>query len=543
MRQTTTTDKKYTLFFVFLFSLLNPLPLFSRQSTLDSLLVALDHTIKNEKEFSRIKENRILALKQSLLNQRITPEQRYHTFHQLTREYEAYICDSATLYARRSLSIAEELNRPEWITESKLFMASIQAKSGMFNEAIDILNTIPKEAIPHEWKANYYKKYWETYVYWLEYQDGNNVSSLSASRYNYQDSLLRSLSENSYEYITNYGTYYIESNELDKAEKMLLGYLHQVQPNTRDYSIYTSLLAYLYERKKDTEKQKEYLALSAISDIKASIKENVSLRMLSLLMFEEGNISRANWYIKKSMEDATFYNARLRNIQTARFLPLIDKVYAAEQARQQKILTILLTVVSVLSAILAITIFLLHDRMKKLSRAKEEIIKFNAELNEVNTNLKKANIIKEQFIGSFLEICTEYIQKLNNLKTKVNRKVKTGQINDILKITSSTEDSSKESRELYSNFDKTFLTIYPDFVQEVNNLLQPDKQYPINKDKTLNHELRVFALIKLGITDSHQIATFLHYSLRTVYNYRSRVKSKALHPEEDFEEKIKNTGY
>ncbi|MCD8079450.1 MAG: DUF6377 domain-containing protein [Bacteroides sp.] len=242
------------------------------------------------------------------------------------------------------------------------------------------------------------------------------------------------------------------------------------------------------------------------------------------------------------MEDANFYNARLRNIQTGRLLPLIDKVYEAERERQQRELTFLLAVVSVLSFILILTIFLLSDRMKKLSRAKEEISTINRELNELNVNLKKSNFIKEQFIGSFLQMCTDYIGKLNHLKSTIHRKVKAGQVGDILKITSSPEDASREAKELYSNFDKTFLAIYPDFVQEVNHLLQEEKRYPVKTDKTLNHELRVFALVKLGITDSQQIATFLNYSLRTVYNYRSKVKSKAIRPEEDFEEKIKNTG-
>ncbi|MCD8031831.1 MAG: DUF6377 domain-containing protein [Bacteroides sp.] len=140
-------------------------------------------------------------------------------------------------------------------------------------------------------------------------------------------------------------------------------------------------------------------------------------------------------------------------------------------------------------------------------------------------------------------MCTDYIGKLNHLKSTIHRKVKAGQVGDILKITSSPEDASREAKELYSNFDKTFLAIYPDFVQEVNHLLQEEKRYPVKTDKTLNHELRVFALVKLGITDSQQIATFLNYSLRTVYNYRSKVKSKAIRPEEDFEEKIKKYRY
>jgi len=179
----------------------------------------------------------------------------------------------------------------------------------------------------------------------------------------------------------------------------------------------------------------------------------------------------------------------------------------------------------------------INDQLKKLN---QNLKGANEQQAQTNRSLAEANNIKEQFISSFLEICTVYIDKLEKLKQVINMKIKAGQINDVLRMTDSTQDTSRELKELYENFDQAFLNIYPNFVEELNKLLREEEYYKVLGDGNLNHELRVFALIRLGITDSHKMATFLHYSLRTIYNYRSKVKSKALAQNDYFEEKIKH---
>ncbi|MCD8165739.1 MAG: DUF6377 domain-containing protein [Bacteroides sp.] len=516
---------------------------------METLLRQLDQAIENEDLYNEQKENRIENIKSALHNRNLTRENRYIIYQGLTKEYETYICDSARLYANKCADIARQLKNNAWIEESKLMIAGINAKAGMFNASIDLLNSIRKEYLSAEQQTTYYKTYFDTYIYWLEYQDGNDIKSLVSNKLAYQDSLLGSLTPETYEFAINYGTKQVELGEFEKAREHLFGYLERVKPDTRDYSIITSLIAYYYERTGNRELQKEYLALSAISDIRACIKENVSLRTLSILMFEDQDINRANNHIKKSMKDANFYNARLRNIQIARFLPVIDGVFQIEREKHQDNLRKLLITISILSFFLILTIFMLSDRMRKLSRAQREILQINSDLNklydnlktanqrqiQINNSLAEANVIKEQFIGSFLEICTEYIERLSNFKSLVNRKVKVGQTADLIKLTGSPE----ENKELYDNFDKTFLTIYPNFVGEFNKLLRQEEQYELENENTLNQELRIFALIRLGITDSNKIATFLNYSLRTIYNYRSKVKSKAINTKQDFEERVK----
>ena len=209
--------------------------------------------------------------------------------------------------------------------------------------------------------------------------------------------------------------------------------------------------------------------------------------------------------------------------------------------------------VSLLSLVLMVAIYLVFKQMKKVSKAQQRIVEINGQLNELNTSLQEANetqkrsnaylaeanLVKEQYIGSFLEISTEYTDKLDSFKTLVNRKIMAGQKNDLLRMTADSVDSIRDLKKLYESFDKAFLNIYPNFVEELNELLREDERYPIIP-QTLNQELRIFALIRLGITDSNKMATFLHYSLRTIYNYRSKVKSKAITPDENFEERVKH---
>ncbi|MGX5687826.1 DUF6377 domain-containing protein [Arcticibacter tournemirensis] len=522
----------------------------------DSLLSELDNVINTEKQFTDKKKAFLNKITQRLSRTDLAKTGKYEVYSTLAKEYEGFISDSAKLYGRKALQAAQQLGDSEKIRDSKIQLARIMARVAMFSDAVGLLDEINKGQLSSPQRIAYYKAYIETYIYWIEFQGGNDIDLLVKKRNDYQDSLLSYLPADGYEYAINFGTKCIESGHFQQAENILLACIPSVKQDTREYSVLASILAYLYEKKGEIQKQQKYLAMSAISDIRAAIKENLALRELATLLYGKGDTERANSYIKKSLEDANFYNARLRNIQTSRVLPIIDKAYQLDREKYQQKLRVLLVIVSVLSLVLLIGIVFIFRQMRALAKAQKEILQINSKLNELNEELKaaneqqkqtnihlaEANHIKEKFISQFLEICTEHIEKLDAFKLMVHRKIKAGQINDLLKITSTSEDSMKEQKSLYASFDKAFLNIYPDFVKELNRMLRLEEQYPLNDGKSLNQELRVFALIRLGITDSNKIATFLHYSLRTIYNYRSKVKSKSLNQEVDFEEKVRQIG-
>lgn len=544
-------QKKLLLIFIYLLGFAK---VFS-QKTFPILLDELDNVITKEDIYTQRKKDVIHSLELKV-KKPMSLEKKYELYKELYKNYEVFIADSAVVYTNKSLEIANKLGNQNYIAESKIQLARINAKSGLFPLSLEILKTVNKKILTKGQLTDYYKAYLEVYIYWMEYQDGHNIDEILPKKIAVQDSLISILDKNSYEYVINYGTKSIEDGKYDAAEKVLLQGYKYVKPDTREFSILNSIIAWLYEKKKDTDKEKQYLAISALSDIHAAIKENVSLRTLAILLFDDGEVNRANLYIKRSLEDANFYNARLRNIQVARVLPIIDKAYQLDREAQQKKLRLLLTGTALLAVVLMIAIYFIIQQMKKVSKTRQKLSETNESLNIVNENLKQASIkqivtnnslaeanhLKEQYIKNFFEICTEYIDRLENFKGIVNRKIKTGQTAEILKMTSATEQSARELKQLYKTFDKAFLNIYPEFVEEVNKMLRPEEQYEIVGEKSLNQELRVFALIRLGVTNNNQIASFLHYTLRTIYNYRSKVKSKAIIQDDNFESRVQKIG-
>lgn len=541
--------KLFILFICFLF-----LTSFSSATNSQKkLLLELDEAILNEDEYTARKDIYIDELRKQLHDHSLTKDEQYVFYLNLAKVYETYRCDSTIVYVHKALYAAKNVGNKKWINDCMIQWARSEAKAGMLSKAGTILDEITLEELDKEQLIDFYMTYVQYCIFSIEYQDEYDINDLLKKKKDFQDALLKIAAPQSFEYVYTLALYYTDQEQYEKAEKVLVEYLPNIRPNTKEMAKICSLLSYVYQLLNDTDKQKEYLIISAIADIKASVKENISLRELATILYKENDLVRANSYIKKSMEDANFYNARLRNIQISKVLPIINEAYQLNVDNQRYKLRVLLITVSLLSAILLTVIIVVVLQIKKLSTAKKCIEGVNVQLSNLNQELKvmnekqtqtnkyllESNNIKEFFISSFLEISMEYIEKHRAFKQFVYRKIKTEQIADVMKLVSK-EDTEKEYKELYVNFDNVFLGIYPTFVEEFNDLLRPEERYSLTEEKLLNHELRVFALIKLGIKDTNRITSFLNYAPRTVYNYRSKVKNKALNVNEDFEEKVKN---
>jgi len=260
---------------------------------------------------------------------------------------------------------------------------------------------------------------------------------------------------------------------------------------------------------------------------------------LALNLYNRGDVNRAYNYIRVALDDALFYNARFKNSVIARVQPIIEDTYLQKIKYQQKILRLYSMLTSAFVIALACFLFFIYKQNKALTKARKELREANDNLLHLNQKLDEANIIKERYLGYFMNQCSVYINKLDMYRKNVNLKIKTGQIESLYK--SSTSELEKEIDELRTNFDTAFLKLYPNFVSEFNSLLKPEERYELEEGQ-LNTELRIFALIKLGITDVSQIADFLHYSVQTVYNYKSKVKGKSIVESDLFEEEVKKIG-
>lgn len=526
------------------------------QNKLDSLLVALDKVVLQSDQFENAKKQRIAFIKEGLTNHQLSQEEIYHIHLQLFNEYEAYICDSARHYINRNIAIARNLGRQDLLNESILKKVHILATSGLYAEGVKLLETVDKSSLSAKQLADYYMAFENIYLYHAEYaQDDEYMPEYLGKMNAYRDSILQLVTEGTYQYIITKGPALVDRNQKKEAEELLNNFLSQVAPDTREYAIITSILAFICQYNNQPELRKVYLVKSAIADIKGVVKENNSLRELAEILYEETDIERANNYMKKSMADASFYNARLRNVQASKMLPVIDHSYQLEKEMQRKKLQAFLWVISILSLFLILTIAYIVRQMKKLAKARREVVCANSELHKLNTellaanhqqklmndSLRESNCIKEEYIGRFLGLCSAYIDKLEAYQRMLNKKAATGKLEELYKTLKSSQFIDDELKEFYQNFDNSFLNIFPDFVECFNRLLPESEKIVPKQGERLTTELRIFALIRLGISDSAKVASFLRYSITTIYTYRSKLKNRSLY-RDDFEEQVMKIG-
>ena len=309
----------------------------------------------------------------------------------------------------------------------------------------------------------------------------------------------------------------------------------------------------IYRLMGNREKEKQYLIVPAIADIKSAVKEYISLRRLATLLYEDGDIERSYLYMKRALEDAIYCNARLRVIEVSDIMPIINKAYEDKTQREKHVTLLALVSISVLSLMLIGLVFLLRRQMKKLSVTQHALRDKNAELyklndvlsktndalSESNDSLSEASRIKDMYIAQFMTECSTYIDKMELYRKQLRKVATTGSKTELLDILKSPTFIEKEVDAFFATFDATFLSLFPNFVHDFNQLLLPESQVVNKKDKRLNTELRICALIRLGISDNERLAAFLRCSKATIYSYRSRTRLKSLQPDL-FEEQLMN---
>lgn len=539
-----------------LFALLILIPMFSfAGNEMDSLLKVLDKTVDSCQIYSARKEEKLNRLKE-LLKIAPTDEQRYTLYNQLYDEYNNYTSDSALLYARKKLRIAEKLNNKRNIANTRLNLSLIMATVGMYKEAIDILDMVDIKSSP-ELKAYYFHIYRIVYGSMLDYaissQEKEHYTSLTER---YRDSLLVINPPQSSAHIIVKADQLIVRGKYDEALNLMLEYFPNIPPDNHDRAIIAYSISQAYHGKMERELEKKWLTISAISDLQSANKEYISLRSLAFLLYEDGDIDRAYKYMKRSLEDALFCKARLRTYEISQMMPIIDKAYQLENETRQRQLVIFLVSISILSLFLLGVIIMLKRQMiklakarKALSQANEQLSKLNQELYETNeqlkttnTTLSEANLIKEEYIGRYMDQCSVYIDKLDEYRRQLNKTAVAGKMDDLMKAIKSKQFIEDELEEFYSNFDSTFLQLFPNFIEEFNNLLAEGEAIIPKPGEHLTTELRIFALIRLGISDSVKISHFLRYSLSTIYNYRTKIRNKSAGPRDDFENQVMKIG-
>ncbi|MBX2875434.1 MAG: hypothetical protein KTR30_25180 [Saprospiraceae bacterium] len=534
------------------------LPLATASVQIDSLLQELDEKLKNRDIYVDAKKKKIAGIQERLQSALNQPEVVYSIQNELFAEYKVYRFDSALHYAYANIRLADQLQRPSWKTEAMLNLSSILTAAGMYKESIENLVNIDRQVIPATFLERYFLEYKRAYEGLQLYASGGNFGStyIQQAR-SFQDSLLNVLDEQSNDYLLELGLTHIAEDRLSQAKQIYLDLCeNRLEPPSPLYAKATATLANIYAQQNENTQQKHWLIRSTMSDIEAVIKENASLTNLAMQLYQDGEIERANNYIEYALADANFYNARQRKVEISKIYPIINEAYQRQEQQQQDTLRFYLGFITAISILLIIALSAIYLQMKKLSRARQNLHNLNTELskvnkrlhesntklNESNEKLKEANFIKEEYIGHFLNQCSVYIDKLESYQKVVRKKVMTKELKALIKMTESKTFVESELKEFYANFDRAFLRLYPNFVDEFNSLLGENQKIIPKNGELLTTELRIFALIRLGISDSYKIAHFLRYSVNTIYNYRAQIKNKSTVERDHFENHIMSIG-
>ena len=504
----------------------------------DALLARLDSTLAQENAIMAEKLNRIDMLKKMAAHEKNT-NLLLEKYRELSEEYYVLQYDSAVKYADKGLALAEKTGNRHFLTANIIMKASLHAIGGLYSEAISCLNRIAADSLTEEEKFGYNIAYSNAYHYWADYCNDDTFTPIYREKaQQYLKAAVAYLDKDDEAYDYYMGEYYIYVERNDN--KALSHYFKTMEKNdetSRFYAMASFSIANNYSAHGDMERYEEYLIKACISDIVCCTKENLALQDLAMFIFKEednGNLERARRYINSAMDDAKYYNNRLRIIEISQKLPLIVATYHSMVEAQNRFLRYAVWSISLLGAVLLVFLYFFVRQNRQLSARRHELHQSNSLLTEANGRL---NVVNEQLMDTnrkreglaklYIDLCAKNIDRMEKFQMTVQRKIKANQTKELLTVISSSKANQQEATAFLKRFDEAFLNLYPSFVTEFNMLLKEGEQVVVNKPGTLSTELRIFALVRLGVKDSSEIAALLFYSPRTIYNYRSAFKNKA----------------
>jgi hypothetical protein len=524
------------------------------KTPVDSLLDELDATIEKRGEYLKKKQERITGIKKQLMpgDDKKALLVRYSVSVQLYEEYKSFIYDSAFSYGRILLQTAYKLQDASIINDAKVKVSFTLLSAGMFKEALDTLNSVDVNNLTSDSKIEYYATLARTYYDLANYSNDNYFSEIYDKKGNiYLQQALALCNPNSIRFLLLKGLEYMKARDISNAIFTFEQVLKNPNLTNHELAVASSSLSFMYRLDNNPEKAKEYLAKAAIADIMSSIRETVAIRDLAEVLYTEGKVDRSYKYVKIALEDAYFYGAKHRKIQIANLLPIIEGTQLEIVEGQKKDLFYYSITATVLVVFIILFVIIIYQQYRKLDRAKLELAASHQNLENTNTQLAESNFklgetnhkledaskIKEEYIGSFFKIISEYIEMIEKFKNTIDRKISQKKIEDVKDLVNKM-NLKPEREQLYLTFDKTFLKIFPGFVEQFNSLFNLEDRVVLDEKQGLPTELRIFALIRLGITDTEKIARILDYSVNTIYTYKTRMKNKSIVENEKFEEEL-----
>lgn len=515
---------------------------------LNLLTDSLRRLIDEKPIYVNKKEQRIERIKNLLKESGLTPEQEYKINLQLYGEYKKFVVDSAIHYVSRNLEIARKSDKSELKYEASLQLSLLYSMCGRYRDAEQILGTIKSSELPRELLPVYYETYSR---FWEYYSISVTNNRYGEQRAMYQDSLLALLDHTSFDYKLSRAYYYGGCDSV-KAKKILRELLETEEVGTPNYAMITHSCAMLNRNLRKRNEEKKCLILSAIADIRNATRETASLQSLALMLYEEKNLADAFKFTQSVIDDVISSGIHFRAMEIYKFYSIINFAYQTEQAKSKSNLITFLVSTSIILFLLILLVICIYVQMKKilkikqaLAQSNEELLRLNDKLNIVNKQLNDTNNqlseisnVKEHYIAEFFDVCFSYINKMEKYQNLLYKIAINRYYDELIKRLKSSVFINEELNALYARFDKVFLSLYPSFVSDFNALLKDEERIVLKPDTLLNRELRIYALLRLGISDSGKIANFLRCSTSTVYNYRTKMRNKAAVDRDEFENEI-----
>ena len=514
----------------------------------NQLYKQLDAALAQRAHYVELKEKSLNEIKQGA-KYVTSNEDKLKLYEQLANEYKAYEYDSAMTYVNKGLILAQKSNNIFFNKRFQLSQTRLLITRGFYAEAKEILQKIEPKEEPRDYQFLYYYTMYGLYNNWSTYCENTEFSKnydLKKVEYLKKAIELSPKKDAFYYYLMGELYYFSNHPNNNKTIQYYKKALSMEKANSRLHAMTAFALSEVYQKANNLELMEHYLLVAAISDITSATKENVALQDIALFIYKHKtrSLNKAQEYINLSLEDAYTYKSRLRRIEISSKLQLITNAYTDDIKTTNRLLNIALLVIILLLLGVGISSLFIRKKNRLLKQKKDEISatsdkmeKLNGQLHLINDELKDTNQKRERLVKVYIDLCYKNIERNSKLRTLAVRKIKANQSKELLSLLSSSTNTEKENKEFLTEFDKAFLSLYPTFVNELNQQLTESAHIQLKENGEMPPILRVCALLRLGITESSKIAGILSYSPQTVYNYRSILKNNAI-DKEHFEENV-----
>lgn len=513
---------------------------------LDEAIRQLDAVLGDKEEIEEAKKSRIAGLKAAIYPG-MDRDMLYARLNDIFNEYFQYDIDSTIAYGHKKLDFAVSTGRADLINDAILDIADRYATSGMNDEALSLVSQIDSSTLDSEFSKRRLSLLNTIYSNLAASSvDPVLVRQYEKERAVVMAGMMSQLADDDIASAFVGANILIDRGKADEAVELLQRWTEKGDISLNDLGILYYSIATAYRNKGDRQAAKLSLARSARYDLMVPKYEYMSLIELAGMLYEDGDIEHAYTYIMRAVDDAVRANAQACKDNIFNIMPIIAGTYDAKMKTANHMMRVVLVIMAVMLLLLVTLAFLLTKDRRRMHAAERLTAEKNAQLNILNGELRRYNDmlkesdgIKDSYLGIYLNMCSDYIDGLDRYRSDIRKIVKEGDEKDLLNALKSREFMDRQLEEFYSRFDATFLDLFPDFIDQLNELLEEDKQIALSaKDRTLTTELRVLALIRLGVNDSERIAHFLRRSVSTIYNYRVKMRNSARIDRDKFEKEL-----